>query len=62
MFNGESDPGSNTLSDVGVIDIKRNAVIEKKDDKGFDEDVTDALTVNRFTITSFSSIGLATCS
>ena len=50
------------MCDVGVIDIKSNMAIEKKGDKGFDEDVIDALTFNGITITSFSIIGLATYS
>ena len=50
LFNGEYQPGSDTMSDVGVIDIKRNVAIERKADRGFGENVTDALTFNGITI------------
>ena len=46
LFNGGYDLSSDTLSDVSLIDIKRNASIESKADRRFGEDVTEAFTFN----------------
>ena len=61
-FNAEYHLSLDTLSDVSLIDTKRNVAIETKTDKGCDEDAPDALTSNGITIASFSIIGLATYS
>ena len=46
LFNGGYGLSLETLSDVSLIDIKRNATIERKADRRFGEDVTEAFTFN----------------
>ena len=46
LFIGGCDPTSETLYDVVAIDIKCNAAIEWKAEKGSGEDFTEAFTFN----------------
>ena len=50
LLNGGYDLSSDNLSDVGLFDIKRNSAIERKADREFGEDLTEALTFNGIAI------------
>ena len=50
------------MSDISLIENKDTAAIEKKTDRGCDEDAPDVLTSNGVIIASFSIICLATYS